>query len=98
QDIYARPLHDALPISLSAADIRELFDLMGGLEGLAGRLACEKMSDEDIKNIEQLHHDMYGFYIRQDMHGYFHVNQLIHRAIVDRSEEHTSELQSPCNI
>ncbi|MDU3130055.1 MAG: GntR family transcriptional regulator, partial [Bradyrhizobium sp.] len=74
---------------LSAADIRELFDLMGGLEGLAGRLACEKMSDEDIKNIEQLHHDMYGFYIRQDMHGYFHVNQLIHRAIVDAAANAT---------
>ena len=68
--------------SLSAHDITELFDLMGGLEGLAGRLACEKISDEEIANIEQLHHDMYGFYIRQDMQGYFRTNQLIHRAIV----------------
>jgi len=70
-----RPLH--------AADIRELFDLMGGLEGLAGRLACERMPDEAIQKIEQLHHDMYGFYMRQDMQGYFRVNQLIHHAIVD---------------
>ena len=67
---------------LSADDIAELFDLMGGLEGLAGRLACEKITDEDIAKIEQLHHDMYGFYIRQDMQGYFRMNQLIHRAIV----------------
>jgi DNA-binding GntR family transcriptional regulator len=68
---------------LRAEDIRELFDLMGGLEGLAGRLACERMSDEAIRNIEQLHHDMYGFYIRQDMQGYFRMNQSIHHAIVD---------------
>jgi DNA-binding GntR family transcriptional regulator len=67
---------------LSAHDIAELFDLMGGLEALAGRLACEKISDEDIEKIEQLHHDMYGFYMRQDMQGYFRMNQLIHRAIV----------------
>ncbi|WP_315704487.1 MULTISPECIES: GntR family transcriptional regulator [unclassified Bradyrhizobium] len=67
---------------LGAHDIAELFDLMGGLEGLAGRLACEKISDEEIAKIEQLHHDMYGFYIRQDMQGYFRMNQLIHRAIV----------------
>jgi DNA-binding GntR family transcriptional regulator len=68
---------------LNADDISELFDLMGGLEGLAGRLACERISAEGIAKIEQLHHDMYGFYMRQDMQGYFRVNQLIHRAIVE---------------
>lgn len=67
---------------LGPEDIAELFDLMGGLEGLAGRLACEKISDEDVEKIAQFHHDMYGFYIRQDMQGYFRMNQLIHRAIV----------------
>lgn len=74
---------------LSAADIHELFDLMGGLEGLAGRLACEKISDEAIAEIEQFHHDMYGFYMRQDMQGYFRMNQLIHRAIVDAAANAT---------
>ncbi|MGY3451037.1 GntR family transcriptional regulator [Bradyrhizobium sp. USDA 4353] len=74
---------------LSAADIQELFDLMGGLEGLAGRLACEKISDEEIAKIEQYHHDMYGFYMRQDMQGYFRMNQLIHRAIVDAAANAT---------
>jgi len=67
---------------LNADDIRELFDLMGGLEGLAGRLACERISDEEIRKIEQLHHDMYGFYMRREMQGYFRMNQLIHHAIV----------------
>ena len=70
---------------LNAHDISELFDLMGGLEGLAGRLACEKISDEAIEKIAQFHHDMYGFYMRQDMSGYFRLNQLIHRAIVEAS-------------
>ena len=74
---------------LNAHDIRELFDLMGGLEGLAGRLACEHVSDEGIEKIEQLHHDMYGFYMRQDMQGYFRVNQLIHRAIVEAAHNAT---------
>lgn len=67
---------------LNADDIRELFDLMGGLEGLAGRLACERIADEEILKIEQLHHDMYGFYMRREMPGYFRMNQLIHQAIV----------------
>jgi DNA-binding GntR family transcriptional regulator len=70
---------------LNAHDIRELFDLMGGLEGLAGRLACDNITAEGVAKIEQLHHDMYGFYMRQDMPGYFRMNQLIHRAIVEVS-------------
>jgi DNA-binding GntR family transcriptional regulator len=70
---------------LNAHDISELFDLMGGLEGLAGRLACENISDQTVEKIEQLHHDMYGFYMRQDMQGYFRMNQSIHRAIVEAS-------------
>ncbi len=68
---------------LSSDDLRELFDVMGGLEALAGRLACERISDEEVAQIEQVHHDMYRFYLRRDMHGYFQCNQMIHRMIVE---------------
>jgi DNA-binding GntR family transcriptional regulator len=67
---------------LGADDLRELFDVMGGLEALAGRLACEQVSDDDIAEIERVHHEMYRFYLRRDMHGYFQCNQDIHSMIV----------------
>jgi len=70
---------------LGARELNELFDLMGGLEALAGRLACENATGEDIAEIERLHHEMYGFYLRRDMHGYFRANQAIHQKIVDSS-------------
>jgi DNA-binding GntR family transcriptional regulator len=70
---------------LSEQDLAELFDIMGGLEGLAGRLACENISDAEIAEIERLHYEMYGFYLHRDMHGYFRVNQLIHQKIVEAS-------------
>src|SRR6202040_84145 len=63
----------------SEKDIRELFDVMGGLESLAGRLACENITDEEFSEVERLHHEMYGFYLRRDMHRYFQCNQLIHQ-------------------
>ncbi|WP_206659497.1 GntR family transcriptional regulator [Hansschlegelia zhihuaiae] len=66
----------------SAADRRELFDVMGGLEGLAGRLACERATDAEIGEIERLHTEMYGHYLRRDLPAYFRCNQAIHRAIV----------------
>src|SRR5271166_6820812 len=68
--------------TLDAQTLRELFDVMGGLEALAGRLACENMTDEEFAEVEQLHHEMYGFYLRGDLHGYFQRNQSIHQKIV----------------
>ena len=70
---------------LSERDLAELFDVMGGLEGLAGRLACETITDAEIAEIERLHYEMYGFYLHRDMHGYFRLNQLIHQKIVEAS-------------
>ena len=67
---------------LSAADVMELFDVMGGLEALAGRLACEQITDAEFAEIERLHHEMYAAYLKRDMHGYFRCNQLIHQNIV----------------
>ena len=70
---------------LSERELGELFDVMGGLEGLAGRLACENITDEEIAEVERLHYEMYGFYLRRDMHGYFRLNQSIHQKIVEAS-------------
>src|SRR5258708_27443530 len=43
---------------LSERELGELFDVMGGLEGLAGRLACENITDEEIAEVERLHYEM----------------------------------------
>jgi len=71
--------------TLSEQDIRELFDLMAGLEALAGRLACEFITDEEIAEIERLHHEMYAFYLRKEADGYYRSNQAIHTKIVQAS-------------
>ena len=74
---------------LSEHDLRELFEVMGGLEGLAGRLACENITDAEIAEIERLHYEMYGFYLHRDMHNYFQANQRIHEKIVEASRNET---------
>lgn len=75
--------------AISERDIQELFDIMGGLESLAGRLACESITDEEIAEIERLHYEMYGFYLHRDMHNYFQINQRIHEKIVEASRNET---------
>lgn len=77
---------------LGQRDLEELFDVMGGLESLAGRLACEVITDEEIVEIERLHYEMYGFYLRRDMHNYFQVNQRIHEKIVEASRNQTLQV------
>lgn len=67
---------------LGPQDICDLFELMGGLEALAGRLAAERITEVALAQIEAYHHEMYGYFLRGDRPGYFRFNQLIHEAIL----------------
>ena len=66
-------------------DIREVFEIVAGLEFVAGRLACEAISDEEIATIERMHYDTYTHYMRRELGEYFQLNQKIHEAIVEAS-------------
>ncbi|TAL80489.1 MAG: GntR family transcriptional regulator [Beijerinckiaceae bacterium] len=70
---------------LDKQEVADLFDLMGGLEALAGRLACEKATEAEFLRIEKIHHEMYSHYLRKDLSKYFKCNQDIHRMIVEAS-------------
>ena len=67
-------------------DVRNLFDVVAGLEFVAGRAACEKISDEGIAEIEQLHYQMYTHYVRRELSEYFRLNQIIHTALVKAAD------------
>ena len=59
------------------------FFLIAGLDFIAGRAACERISDAAIAAIERMHLDMYAHYLRHEVADYFRLNQMIHQAIVD---------------
>jgi DNA-binding GntR family transcriptional regulator len=65
------------------ADIRDLFEVIAGLDFVAGRLAAARMSDAQIAEIEALHLEMYAHYLRRELADYFRLNQRIHQTIVD---------------
>jgi DNA-binding GntR family transcriptional regulator len=69
----------------SEADIRHLFQVISGLDFVAGRLVCTRITDEEIAEIERLHLEMYSHYLRHELADYFRLNQKIHQAIVDAS-------------
>jgi DNA-binding GntR family transcriptional regulator len=67
----------------SEADIRDLFEVISGLDFVAGRMACARITDTAIAEIEALHLEMYTHYLRRELADYFRLNQKIHQAIVD---------------
>lgn len=67
--------------SFTSKDVRDMLDLLGVLEGFAGRLACRHASDADIGRVRQLHDRMIERYRAGDRLGYFKLNQQIHSSI-----------------
>lgn len=63
-------------------DLRYLFEVLAGLEMLAARLACERITDDEIEAIRKRHYQMYACYIQRQLSDYFRLNQEIHHAIV----------------
>ena len=66
----------------TAQDVREFFELLAAMESAAGRLACTRITNAEISEIERLHYEMYGHYMRRELPSYFRLNQAIHASIV----------------
>lgn len=64
-------------------DVRDLFEVLAGLEAAAGRLACQRITDLEIGKIENMHYEMYGHYMRRELPAYFRLNQAIHASLVE---------------
>ncbi len=69
-------------VQMTREDIKHLFEVIGALESLAGRLACQYITDAEVCDIKAIHYQMQAKFIRHDLPGYFRDNQTIHRRIV----------------
>jgi DNA-binding GntR family transcriptional regulator len=75
------PHRGARVTMLSAPELRDAFEVVAALEGLAGELACRRIDEAALAEIEALHAEMAGHYRRGDLAAYFGCNQAIHEAI-----------------
>jgi DNA-binding GntR family transcriptional regulator len=79
--VEMHPNRGARVVSLSEQDIRECFELMGGLEALGGELACARITAEAITEIKALTYRMLACHARRDLPAYYQHNRLIHDRI-----------------
>jgi len=80
--ISLEPNRGAWVTPITQADVEDIYPVMGVLEGLAGELACARLSDEGIAEIRALHAEMEAQYAARDRAGFIKINQKIHEAIL----------------
>ncbi|SAK44551.1 GntR family transcriptional regulator [Caballeronia hypogeia] len=75
------PNRGASVSQMSDFEIREMFELMSGLEAFSGELACERITPLEIADIKALHSAMLTCRAQNDLSGYYSRNQAIHDKI-----------------
>ncbi|CAB3875451.1 GntR family transcriptional regulator [Achromobacter piechaudii] len=79
--VQIEPNRGAQVVALSEANIREAFEVIGGLEAMSCRLACERATDQEIAEIRALTYEMMASHARHDLPTYFRTNRDIHERI-----------------
>jgi len=79
------PNRGARVATLDDSNLTDIFEVIGILEAEAGRLACTRMSDAAVAEVQALHYRMYAHFLREELPEYFALNQAIHQAIMDGS-------------
>jgi DNA-binding GntR family transcriptional regulator len=79
------PNRGARVARLTRDDIAQTLKVIGALEALAGELACERLTEDELAEIRARHHEMLVHHYRRDRPAYFKANQAIHQAIVAAS-------------
>ncbi len=68
-------------VALSPDDVRDAFEVMASLEGLAGELAARRVTDADIADLERLQGELEKAHVARDLPGYYRTNRAIHDRI-----------------
>ena len=75
------PSRGAIVKRFSGKDVHDMLIVLKNLEELAGSLACETATDDDIARVRQLHDEMRSCYDVKDRLRYYKLNQAIHTEI-----------------
>lgn len=75
------PNRGAIAVSLTEADVLNTFEVMAGLEGMAGELAAQRITPAELAEIQAMQFEMMAAYTRRDLSTYYTLNARIHAAI-----------------
>jgi DNA-binding GntR family transcriptional regulator len=84
-----RANYGATVSEVNPEEIDAMFETMSALERQIGRLAAERASDEEIRELQGLHDQLDGFFRSGDRVAYFKMNQVIHNRLAEATANHT---------
>lgn len=75
------PNRGAVVAQMSEQDVIHTFEVIAGLEGMAGELAAQRIQDAELAEIRALHFEMLAAHARRDLPTYYRLNARIHAQI-----------------
>lgn len=75
------PNRGAIALALTEEDVLHTFEVMAGLEGLSGELAAQRITPQELAEIQAMQFEMMAAYTRRDLSTYYAINARIHGAI-----------------
>jgi DNA-binding GntR family transcriptional regulator len=75
------PNRGAVAVKLSEADVMHSFELLAMLEGMAGELAAQRITEPELAELRAKHYEMLAAFARRDLSGYYRLNAQIHAGI-----------------
>ena len=79
--IDIRPSRGSVVRRLSPEDVASMLEVLAELEKLAGRLCCERATDDELAELLAVHDAMIGYYEKRERLPYYKMNQAIHSGI-----------------
>jgi len=83
------PNKGATVVRVTRKEVEETIPIIGGLEALAGEIACAHIDKEGIARLQMLHRQMVDHYRRQEKQSYNNLNRAIHDAIFEAADNRT---------
>ena len=83
--VKVSPNKGACVAQVSIEDVFHMFETMSILEGSCARLAAERITDEDLAEMERLHGQLEKLYSCNDPDGYMRFNQNYHKFIQEKA-------------
>lgn len=87
--VVIKPSKGVIVRKLTPKDVQSMLEVLGELEKLAGRLACERASAEDIAELIALHEHMLEYYAARERMPYYKLNQEFHSQLTALSHNET---------
>jgi DNA-binding GntR family transcriptional regulator len=77
------PNRSMVVTGVDPVDIEHLYRVFGAIEGLAGELACQRVTEAEIADMGRLLSRMVDLHERGERAEYMKINEKIHRMVID---------------